>query len=97
MNMQNLMQQAQKMQRDIAKKQEELKGMDFTGSSEFLDIKINGENQILDINFKINELDSEDMDILGDMIKIAYNDAKSKLDKETESKMGSYSNMNGLF
>ncbi len=97
MNMQALMQQAQKMQRDIAKKQEEIEKMEFEGTSEFLDLKLKGNNEIGEIKFKISKLEEEDMEILEDMIKIAYNDAKKKLDKITEEKMGSYSKMGGLF
>ncbi len=97
MNMQSLMQQAQKMQRDIAKKQEELEKMEFTGSSEFLDLVLGGDKSIKSIKFKINKLDEEDMEILEDMIKIAYNDAQEKLNKESESKMGQYSNMGAMF
>ncbi len=97
MNMQSLMQQAQKMQRDIAKKQDELEKMEFTGSSEFLTLTLKGDNTLKDIKFKIDSLDKEDIDILEDMIKIAYNDAKKQLDAETKNKMGSYGNMGGLF
>ena len=40
---------------------------------------------------------NEDLSMLEDMILIALNDAFSKVDKETEEKMGKYSNMmNGL-
>ena len=42
MNMQNLMAQAQKMQRDITKKKEEIDKMEFEGSSELVNIKVNG-------------------------------------------------------
>ncbi len=97
MNMQNLMQQAQKMQRDIAKKQEELEGMEFSGSSEFLDLTLKGDKTLKSIKFKVDKLDEEDMEALEDMIKIAYNEAKNKLDKETEKKMGAYNKMGGLF
>ena len=35
--------------------------------------------------------------MLEDMIMLAIKDAFSKIDKETESKLGSYASMNGLF
>ncbi len=97
MNMQSLMQQAQKMKRDLEKKQEELKSMEFTGESEFVKITLKGDNSIKQIQFKVESLDKEDMEALEDMIKIAYNDAKAKLDKESDSKMGAYGNMPGMF
>ena len=36
-------------------------------------------------------------EMLEDMIMLAIKDAFSKIDKETESKLGSYASMNGLF
>ena len=38
MNMQALMAQAQKMQRDITKKKEEIDKMEFNGKSELVDV-----------------------------------------------------------
>ena len=43
-------------------------------------------------------MDEEDLECLEDMIKIAINDAQTKIDKEIEKKMGSYSKIaGGLF
>ena len=50
MNMQNLMAQAQKMQRDIQKKQEEINQTEFEGSSQAVKIIINGKKEIVKIN-----------------------------------------------
>ena len=41
MNMQNLMAQAQKIQREITQKKEELEKMEFTGKSEWVEITFN--------------------------------------------------------
>ena len=38
----------------------------------------------------MTSFDAEDIDILEDMIKLAMNDAISKVEKETESKLGAY-------
>ena len=40
MNMNNLMAQAQKMQKDIQKKQDELNNMTFVGESEWVNITL---------------------------------------------------------
>ena len=46
MNMQNMMAQAQKIQRDMQKKQDELNGMIFEGKSEWATITLSGKKVI---------------------------------------------------
>ena len=72
MNMQSLMAQAQKMQRDITKKKEEIDNMEFEGNSELVTIVISGSKEILSVKIKEeNTLDKDDIEALEDMIKIA--------------------------
>ena len=97
MNMQQLMQQAQRMQRDINKKKEEIDKTTFEGKSEWVSITFNGKREIL--SFKITKegvIDEDDKEMLEDMILIAIKDAFSKIDKETEDKLGQYASMSGL-
>ena len=97
MNMQQLMQQAQRMQRDITKKKEEIDKTTFEGKSEWVSITFNGKREIL--SFKITKegvIDEDDKEMLEDMILIAIKDAFSKIDKETEDKLGKYASMSGL-
>lgn len=96
MNMQALMVQAQKMQRDITKKKEEIDNMEFQGNSELVEVLMSGKKEILSVKIKSKDgLDSDDIEALEDMIKIAVNDAILKIDKETEKQLGSY-NTGGL-
>ena len=95
MNMQAMLQQAQRMQKDIQTKQEQINSTEYTGSSEMIDITIYGSKKIKSVNLKVKSLDEEDIEVLEDMIKIAMNDAISKVDKDTESKLGSYSKQLG--
>ena len=95
MNMQAMLQQAQKMQRDIQAKQEQINSSEYTGNSELIDITIYGSKKIKFVNLKVKSLDEEDIEVLEDMIKIAMNDAISKVEKDTESKLGSYSKQLG--
>ena len=90
MNMQAMLQQAQRMQKDIQAKQEQIEKSEFTGTSEMVDITIYGSKKIKSVNLKVKTLDEEDIEVLEDMIKIAMNDAISKVEKETEAKLGSY-------
>lgn len=97
MNMQQIMQQAQRMQRDITKKKEEIDGMEFLGKSEWIEIVFNGKREIKSFKILKDVIDEDDKEMLEDMIMLAIKDAFSKIDKETESKLGSYASMNGLF
>lgn len=97
MNMQQIMQQAQRMQRDITKKKEEIDGMEFLGKSEWVEIVFNGKREIKSFKILKDEIDADDKEMLEDMIMIAIKDAFSKIDKETECKLGSYASMSGLF
>ena len=95
MNMQAMLQQAQRMQKDIQTKQEQINSSEYTGTSELVDITIYGSKKIKSVNIKVKSLDEEDTEVLEDMIKIAMNDAISKVEKDVESKLGSYSKQLG--
>lgn len=98
MNMQALMQQAQKMQRDLTKKKDELNKKEFNGTSELVDVVFTGDKKLVSVNIKEADITSDDKEILEDTITIAVNDAMKKIDKETESMLGAYGNQfGGLF
>ena len=89
MNMQNLMQQAQKMQRDIQKKQEEIDATVFEGKSEWVTITMTGQRVVQSIKINKRDLsDEEDVEMLEDMISIAVNDVLNKIAAEIETKIG---------
>ena len=98
MNMQNIMAQAQKMQRDITKKQEEIYNTQFIGESEWVEITITGKKEIVKLNIKYTGNIDEERELLEDMITIALNDAFKKVEKEIDNKLGMYSKqLGGLF
>ena len=98
MNMQNMMAQAQKIQREIQKKQEEIDATIFEGKSEWVAVTMSGKRELK--TFKINQdnlTDQEDIEILEDMTMIAVNDALKKIEDEIEKKLGAYgSGLSGL-
>ncbi len=97
MNMQALMAQAQKMQKDIMKKKEELGKKEFVGKSGLVEITMNGNKEVLEIKIdKTATLDKEDLEMLEDMIKLAFKNAITEIDKESEKAMGAYGSLNGL-
>lgn len=95
--MQSLMAQAQKMQKDIMNKKEEINKQIFIGNSQGIEVTVNGKKELLSI--KINEdMKNEDLEMLQDMIVVAVNDALKKVDSAIEKSMGQYgSAFNGLF
>ncbi len=98
MNMQNLVAQAQRMQKEITKKQEEIYKSTFVGNSEWVTITMTGDKKIVRVDIKYQGDINEDKDMLADMITIALNDAISNIDKEIEKKLGAYSKqLGGLF
>lgn len=91
MNMNNLMAQAQRMQKDIERKQQEIYGTEYTGSSELVDVILTGDKKLKSVKFKkMENFDVDDLDILEDMVKIAFNDAVTKIERDIESKLGMY-------
>ena len=99
MNIQNLMAQAQKMQKEITKKKDEIDNSTFEGTSEWVKVEINGKKEVKKVNITFEgTIEPDDKEMLEDMIKIALIDAVKKVDKEIEDKMGAYgSSLNGLF
>ena len=71
MNMQQIMQQAQRMQRDITKKKEEIDKMEFLGKSEWVEIVFNGKREIKSFKILKDEIDGDDKEMLEDMIMLA--------------------------
>lgn len=98
MNMQAMLKQAQKMQNDVLKAQEEINKMEFEGKSSLVTIIINGKGEVIDTKIDAQAIDKDEIELLQDMIVVAFNDAKKKLDKTTEQKLGPYTKgMPGLF
>lgn len=96
MNMQSIMAQAQKMQRDITNKKEEINKMLFVGESELVNVTVNGKKEVTKVEIKA-DIDSSDKEMLEDMVLLATNKAIALVDKETEKQLGQYSSaLNGL-
>lgn len=97
MNMQNLMAQAQKMQREITAAKNEIDSKIFNSENEFVSVQFSGDKKLKTIKIKKKDLDESDIEVLEDMIGIAIEDCYRQIDKETEQKLGKYGNsLNGL-
>lgn len=99
MNMQALMKQAQKLQKDMMKGKEEIDNTEFIGESSLVKITMKGTKEVTKVEINSDDtLEKDDIEMLEDMVMVAVNEAISKIDKMTEEKMGKYGNsMPGLF
>ena len=66
MNMQNMMRQAQKLQKQMEKSQAELAATQFTGSSvqDLVTATFTGDKKLVSIDFKSEVVDAEDIETL---------------------------------
>lgn len=92
MNIQALMREAQKMQKDLQKTQEELENTLYEGSSSIVKITLNGAMEMKSIEIDKDNFDSDDLDMLEDMILVAYNDALKKVNDDKNKKLSKYGN-----
>ena len=91
MNIQNLMREAQKMQKNLQKTQEELANTTYEGVSSLVSITLNGNKDVLSVKINSDEtLEKEDIEMLEDMIMVAFKDASKKVDVDKEKKLGKY-------
>jgi len=91
MDMKKMMQQAQKMQRDLAKAQEEIKDMTFEGSAGGGMVKAValGDMSIEKITIDPDAVDPEDVEMLEDMVCAAVNEAIRGVNELSASRLNS--------
>ena len=89
MNMNQILKQAQAMQKDITKQQEEVAKMTFTASKDLVTVEVNGSREVTKVTLS-KDIDTDDIEMLEDMILIATNDALKQAEKEMEKRLGKY-------
>ncbi len=88
----NLMKQAQKMQEDMQKAQEELANMEVTGQAGggMIQVIMNGRHDVkrvsIDASLMSDDL-SNDKEMLEDLLAAAVNDAVRQVEKNSQEKM----------
>ncbi len=89
MNMQSLMQQARKMQEQMAKAQQELEEAEIDGSAGggLVTVTVNGNGALRALSIKPEAADPDDIEMLEDLIIAAYNDAASKAKELKDEKL----------
>ena len=101
-NMNNLMKQAQKLQKEMEDMQKQLETKEFEASvgGGAVVVKANGKKEVISINIKPEVVDPDDVEMLEDLVMSAVNEAIRKAEEETANKMGKLTGgmgMPGLF
>ena len=86
MNMQQMMAQAQKMQRELKKAQAELAQKEFVVSKGgAVTVTVMGSKEVKSVQIDKDSLDPENKEMLEDLIAIAINEALEKIAEEEEA------------
>ena len=90
-NMANLMKQAQKMQQEMQKAQEELLAREYEATSGGGAVKVvyGGDKKLRSIEIDDELLNPDDKDMLTDMIIVAVNEVIEKAETDASTRLGS--------
>ena len=90
-NMNNLMKQAQRMQRQMEEKQKELETKDWEASAGggAVTVKVSGKKEITAVTLSPEVVDPDDIEMLQDLIMAAANEALKKMEEEQEGALNS--------
>ena len=102
MNQAALMKQAQKMQQDMLRMQEEMENKTYSATSGggMVTATVNGKHEVLNLEIKPEAVDPDDVEMLQDMIMAAVNEAMRTADAEAANNMSRLTggmNLGGLF
>ena len=94
MNFNQLMKQAQQMQRKVNKVKKELDNEIYDFESQQGDVqgKINGKLEIVELNINDQMLNNENKEILQDLIMVSLNETIKKINKEREDTLNKVTN-----
>lgn len=101
-NMNNLMKQAQKLQKQMEEMREEIekKTVEASSGGGAVTAVVSGKKEIIDIKIKPEVVDPDDVEMLQDLIIAAVNEAISKAGEMMEQEMAKVTggfNIPGLF
>lgn len=101
-NMQNMLKQAQKMQRDMAKMQEELaeKTLEVSAGGGAVKVTVTGEKKLTALSISPDVIDPDDKEMLEDLVLSAVNEAMRQMDEAVAGQMSKLTggmNIPGLF
>ena len=102
MNQAAMMKQAQKMQQEMLRMQEEMENKTYSATTGggMVTATVNGKHEVLDLKINPEAVDPDDVDMLQDMVIAAVNEAMRAADAESAQNMSRLTgglNLGGLF
>lgn len=97
-NMNNLMKQAQKMQRQMEESQKELETKEFTATAGggAVEVAVTGKKEVIRVTLDKEVIDPEDKEMLEDLIMAAVNEAMKKAEDASAESMSKMTGGMGL-
>jgi DNA-binding YbaB/EbfC family protein len=88
-NMNNLMKQAQRMQRQMEEQAKALEEKEYTAQTggSAVSIKMNGKKEVIALTLDPEAVDPDDVEMLQDLIVAAFNEASRQVDEESSAAM----------
>ena len=102
MNQADMMKQAQKIQQEMMRMQEEMENKTYSATSGggMVTAEVNGKHEVVSLTVKPEAVDPDDVEMLQDMIMAAVNEAMRTADTEAANNMSRLTgglNLGGLF
>lgn len=98
MNMQAMMKQVQKIQKEMMDEKNKIDNEVFEVTTSFVTAKMKGTRELIEIKIDNDDIKSDEIELLEDMILVTVNNLIKKIDDETEKRLGKYTKgMPGLF
>ena len=102
MNQAAMMKQAQKMQQEMLRMQEEMENKTFSATSGggMVTATVNGKHELLNLEIDPEAVDPDDVEMLQDMVIAAVNEASRAADADSANNMSRLTgglNLGGLF
>ena len=90
-NFNNMIKQAQDLQKKMAEAQEKVETLEAEGISGggIVKITINGKNNVTSVNIDETAINKNEKEILEDLIVAAFNDARDKIQRKIADEMSS--------
>ena len=102
MNQAAMMKQAQKMQQEMLRMQEEMENKTYTATAGggMVTAEVNGKHQLVNLAIKEEAVDPDDVEMLQDMVIAAVNEAMRTADNDAANNMSRLTgglNLGGMF
>ena len=89
MDLNKLIEQAQSMQKQMAEAQEELASQEYEGKAggSLVTVTLNGKHEMISVSIDDSLMATSEKTMLEDLIKAAYNDAKTQVEAASKNSM----------